>query len=105
MPAFAVAEGNQAPKWSERVTTLLQNAPDPVAVGAVLVEIIEPSGWRGSRAEAIRQRLPLLDQLTDALGPENADIVANWRSRVMLTIDRETRRELEEYKARNERFE
>jgi hypothetical protein len=105
LPAFAVAESNQAPKWSERVLTLLQNSPDPVAVGAVLVELVEPSGWSGSRAEAIRQRLPLLDQLADALGPENANVVASWRSRVMLTIDRETRRELEEHHARNERFE
>lgn len=105
LPAFAVAESGQTPKWSERVMTLLQNSPDPVAVGAELVELVEPSGWSGSRAEAIRQRLPLLDQLTDALGPENANAVASWRSRVMLTIDRETRRELEEHKARNERFE
>jgi hypothetical protein len=105
LPAFAVAESNQAPKWSERIMTLLQNSPDPVAVGTVLVELVEPSGWSGSRAEAIRQRLPLLDQLADALGPENADAVASWRSRAMLTIDRETRRELEEHQARNERFE
>lgn len=105
LPAFAVAESGQTPKWSERVMTLLQNSPDPVAVGAELAELIEPSGWSGSRAEAIRQRLPLLDQLTDALGLENANAVASWRSRVMLTIDRETRRELEEHKARNERFE
>ncbi|WP_088887635.1 hypothetical protein [Diaphorobacter nitroreducens] len=105
LPAFAVAESGQTPKWSERVMTLLQNSPDPVAVGAELVELVEPSGWSGSRAEAIRQRLPLLDQLTDALGPENANAVASWRSRVLLTIDRETRRELEAHKARNERFE
>lgn len=105
LPAFAVAETNQALRWSERVLTLLQNSPDPVAVGAVLVELVEPNEWSGSRAEAIRQRLPLLDQLADILGPENANAVASWRSRVMLTIDRETRRELEEYQARNERFE
>lgn len=105
LPAFAVVESNQAPKWSEGVMTLLENSPDPVAVGAVLVELVEPSGWSGSRAEAIRRRLPLLDQLADAIGPENANAVASWRSRVMVTIDRETRRELEEHKARNERFE
>lgn len=105
LPAFAVAESGQTPKWSERVITLLQNSPDPVAVAAELVELVEPSGWSGSRAEAIRQRLPLLDQLTDALGPENVNVVASWRSHLMLTIDRETRRELEEHKARSERFE
>lgn len=105
LPAFDVTESNQVPKWSERVMTLLQNSPDPVAVGAVLVELVEPSGWSGSRAEAIRKRLPLLDQLGDALGSENGDVVASWRSRVMLTIDREMRRELEEHQARNERFE
>jgi len=105
LPAFANLESNQAPMWSKGVITLLQNSPDPVAVGAVLVELVTPSGWSGSRAEAIRQRLPLLDQLAEALGPENANAVASWRSSVMLTIDRETRREFEQHQERSERFE
>lgn len=105
LPAFAVAESNQPPKWSDRVMALLQNAPDPVAIGAEILNLVQPSGWSGSRAEAIRQRLPLLDQLADALGPENANVVARWRSNVMLTIDREARMEREEHQANNERFE
>jgi hypothetical protein len=105
VPAFAPSDTSQAPRWSERVLSLLQNAPEPAKVAESLVELIEPMSWSGSRAEAIRGRLPLFDELAHALGPEHADRVAAWRSQVMLRLDREVRRELEEHRAHNERFE
>jgi len=105
VPAFAPGEPSEGPRWSERVLSLLQYAPEPAKVAGRLVELIEPMSWSGSHAEAIRQRLPLLDELAQALGPEHADEVAGWRSQVMLRLNREVRRELEEHRARNERFE
>jgi hypothetical protein len=105
VPAFAPTENQDRPVWSDRVLALLQNAPDPVNVANSLVGLIEPMSWSGSRAEAIRGRLPLLDQLADALGPEHADNVAAWKAKVMLTVEREARRDLEEHRTRNERFE
>jgi hypothetical protein len=105
IPAFAPGETSQIAQWSERVLCLLQHAPEPAKVAECLINLIEPMSWSGSRAEVIRQRLPLLDQLANALGPEHANSVAGWRSQVMLILDRESRRELDEYRARDERFE
>ena len=105
VPAFAPSENPERLLWSDRVLALLQNAPEPANVAESLVELIEPMSWSGSRAEAIRGRLPLLDQLAHALGPEHADRVAAWKAKVMLTVEREARRDLEEHRTRNERFE
>jgi len=87
------------------VKALLTNAPDAAAVAETLIDALIPSSWSGSRADAIRKRLPLLDQLSDILGPAHQDQVAAWRRRVMRVIDYEARRELEEDRARDERFE
>ncbi len=70
-----------------------------------LVELIEPMSWSGSRAEAIKQRLPLLHELSRLLGPEPAEQIEFWRSQLIKTMDREARRELEDHRARDERFE
>lgn len=105
LPAFASGEDGARLKWSENVLTLLKRAPKPINVAESLVELIEPMSWSGSRAEAIKQRLPLLDDLAHVLGPEHAAQVTLWRSQITKTIDREARRELEEHRARDERFE
>ncbi|MFZ2649451.1 MAG: hypothetical protein WA210_05030 [Burkholderiaceae bacterium] len=105
VPAFEPEDTSQGPRWSERVRSLLQHAPEPAKVAESLVALIVPTSWSGSRAEAIRKRVPLLDELAHALGPEHADRVASWRGQLMLTLDREARRELEEHRADNERFE
>ncbi|BBN52752.1 hypothetical protein TRE132_08770 [Pseudomonas chlororaphis subsp. aurantiaca] len=105
LPAFASGEDGARLKWSENVLTLLTRAPNPINVAESLVALIEPMSWSGSRAEAIKQRLPLLDDLAHALGSEHASQVTLWRSQITKTIDREARRELEEHRARDERFE
>lgn len=105
LPAFASGEDGARLKWSENVLTLLVRAPKPINVAESLVALIEPMSWSGSRAEAIKQRLPLLDDLAHVLGPEHAAQVTLWRSQITKTIDREARRELEEHRARDERFE
>lgn len=74
-------------------------------VAEALVELIEPIGWSGSRAEAIRTRLPLLDALADILGPEKTPDIERWKSSASQALEREVRRELDEYRVRNERFE
>jgi hypothetical protein len=105
LPAFESGTDEAGLRWSEKVLTLLKRAPQPIDVARSLVDLIEPMSWSGSRAEAIKQRLPLLDGLARLLGPEHAEQIALWRSRITKTIDREARRELEEHRARDERFE
>ncbi len=105
LPAFEPHADDSELAWSTRVNALLTNAPDAAAVAETLIDVLIPSSWGGSRADAIRKRLPLLDQLSDILGPPHLEQVATWRRHVMRVIDHETRRELEEHRARNERFE
>jgi len=105
LPPFESQADNGELAWSTRVKALLTNAPDAAAVAETLIDALIPSSWSGSRADAIRKRLPLLDQLSDILGPAHQDQVAAWRRRVMRVIDYEARRELEEDRARDERFE
>lgn len=105
LPAFESEANGAGLKWSEKVVRLLDSAPNPIDVAKSLVELIEPMSWSGSRSEAIKERLPLLDDLERLLGIEYIEQVALWRSQITRTIDREARRELEEYRARDERFE
>jgi hypothetical protein len=105
LPAFAPGADESGPRWSEAVLILLERAPRPIDVAASLVDLIRPMSWNGSRAEAIKQRLPLLDELASMLGPEHAGQIAAWRSQITKAMEREARRELEEHRANNERFE
>ena len=79
VPAIDLVEGGSKWKWSPQVVALLENTPSPCDVASVLVKRIPPSVWNGSEAEAIRERLPLVDQLADILGAAYSDKVAEWR--------------------------
>jgi hypothetical protein len=106
-PLVAAFEAPEAsnPRWSENALALLRRAPAPIEIARRLVELIEPMSWAGSRAEAIRQRLPLFDELVSALGPQHADQISTWKEQLALQMERESRRELEEHRSQNERFE
>lgn len=105
VPAFAPHESEAELQWSSLAQALLRNAPDPVRVAEALVYVLVPTSWSGSRSEAIRRRLPLLDQLSDLLGPEHEGEVVEWRRKVTDLIEREAHHERAEHQSRNERFE
>lgn len=105
VPAYdSRAEG--APlEWSGLVKALIANAPNPATVAEAVVYVLIPTSWSGSRAEIIRQRLPLLDELEQLVGPGYEVEIAQWRRNVTEVMEREARRELDEHRLRNERFE
>ncbi|MGN6151756.1 MAG: LexA family protein [Lysobacteraceae bacterium] len=105
VPAFSSVESGSELQWSPLVQTLLRNAPDPVRVAATLIDTLAPTTWSGSRSEIIRQRLPLLDKLSDMLGSEHESQVIEWRRQVTDLMEREARHERAEQQSRNERFE
>lgn len=105
IPAFSSGESEGELQWSPLVQTLLRNAPDPVGVAATLIDTLAPTSWSGSRSEIIRQRLPLLDKLSDLLGPKHESQVVEWRRQVTDLMEREARHERAEQQSRNERFE
>lgn len=79
VPAIAVGGEGRKWQWSPQVVALLENTPSPCDVAGVLVKRIPPSAWNGSEAEAIRERLPLVDQLEDIMDAVYSDKVAEWR--------------------------
>lgn len=79
VPAIAVGGEGRKWQWSPQVVALLENTPSPCDVAGVLVKRIPPSVWSGSVAEAIRERLPLVDQLEDIMDAAYSDKVAEWR--------------------------
>ncbi|MGV8564671.1 LexA family protein [Pseudomonas aeruginosa] len=105
LPAFEPGTGETGLQWSKGVLALITQAPQPLEVARSLVGLIEPMSWSGSRAEAIKQRLPLLDELARMLGAAHAEQVAIWRSQITKTMERELRRELEDHRINSERFE
>ena len=105
LPAFESGADEADLRWSSEVIALLTETPRPIDVAASLVNLIEPMSWMGSRSEAIKRRLPLLDSLAKLIGPEHDVQIASWKKEIMKTIDRELRRELEEHRVRDERFE
>lgn len=105
LPAFTSGENESELRWSENALILLERAPVAIDIAKVLIDVIEPTSWMGSRAEAIKQRLPLLDDLARVLGPAHSEQVSLWRGKLVRTIEREARRELDEHRAQDERFE
>lgn len=105
VPAFAPHQPDSELQWSPLAQALLRNAPDPVRVAESLVDVLPPTNWSGPRSEVIRQRLPLLNQLSDLLGPEHEGQIVEWRREVTDLMEREASRERAEQQSRNERFE
>lgn len=66
-------------QWSSQVVSFLAQAPNPSDVAGVLVKRLCPVAWSVSEAEALRQRLPLLDQLESMLDVAYSDKVEEWR--------------------------
>ena len=102
VPAF---NEEQDLKWSETAQILLRSAPNPIQVAGALVERIEPMSWSGSRAEAISSRMPLIDELSMFLPADASENVSQWRKHYQQVMERERRRELEDHRRDNERFE
>lgn len=105
VPAYETRAEGAPLEWSDLVKTLIANAPNPAAVAGVIVDALIPTSWSGSRAEIIRQRLPLLDDLKTLVGPAHEAEITKWRRHTTEVMEREARRELEEHRSRNERFE
>ncbi len=106
IPAFITdVNGDEPMSWSQQALSLIKNAPNPVKVVDVLVDRIAPSSWSGSRAEIMTSRLPLFDQLASLLSGEGLEKLAECKEIFQRMIARERKRESEDDRSRNERFE
>jgi hypothetical protein len=91
-------------QWRPIAKRLLDSAPDPRLVLNEIVSRLRPSGWSGSLATKLEGRLKLLNTLP-ANAPELAEPFAAAKRRLQLQIHEERRREQDEDRSRNNRFE
>lgn len=91
--------------WSEKAISLVQAAPSPWSVAEVLLDRIYPRSWMGSRARILQARLNLFEEILRLLPSADEQRLEDKRAYFLKVIDRERRRESEEDRQQNERFE
>jgi hypothetical protein len=84
---------------------VLEAAPDPAAVIECFFEQLVPMSWSGSRAGIIEGRLTILETLRNHPAPEVDETVTRLSPEIRMRIDRARRREREEDRERDQRFE
>lgn len=92
-------------EWLPIAEQLLNRAPDPVPVFKEISSRLRPRSWSGSLASKYDSRLQLLDKL--AIGTQAAVVAAfnEYRAELVRTIAKQRQSELNEDRARSERFE
>ena len=96
---------NEPHEWTPLAGKLLQRAPDPRLVLNEIVQRLHPMSWSGSLATKLEGRLRLLNKLPGSDAPHLAATMTQARVKLQKHIDAELRREQEEDRAQNNRFE
>lgn len=92
-------------RLSEIAKETFKAAPDKREVLKAYISRLMPMSWSGSRAEKLRQRLGILDDLAALVSGEDAQIVDSERTRMMKIVKEMKEREDAEERTRNETFE
>ncbi len=90
---------------SEIAEEVFKAAPDKREVLKAYINRLMPMSWSGSRAEKLRQRLGILDDLASLVSGKDAQIVDTERTRMMKIVSDMKEREEAEERTRNETFE
>ena len=103
--AYRQGENENQLEWTPLSLTIIDNAPDAVAVLNKFKRAFRPMSWSGSRADIMQKRLSLLSSLKSHKNPE----VSEWACNEERLFEEEIRseRQLEEKynRSRDERFE
>lgn len=102
---YSSEQGSTERGWSKLALHLLERAPERIEVLKRFIQQFEPSGWTGSRAATIEANAKLLDNLGFLNDAPLQEFIAAEKARIMAFIKDEKRRELEEDREENERFE
>jgi hypothetical protein len=102
---FRAPQDGEPQEWTPITSKLLRKAPDPTRVLNEIIYRLHPSSWSGSLANKLERRLELLSKLPDADGPSLAGPIADAKVKLQAYIDAERRREQEEDRLHNNRFE
>lgn len=99
VPVIEEEEVGSIWQWSPLAVALLNNAPNPCEVAEALVKRIRPDSWPRGVSDLVKERLPLLDRLSEMLGPECADKMEGWRKELRHVMDDERQWEAQEARA------
>jgi hypothetical protein len=103
--AYQPCEQDDMFEWTQLSLTIIDNAPDVIAVLNKLKSTIRPMSYRGSRSETMHKRLRLLSSLKSHKNP----LVAEWACNAERDFEEEIRsvrtKEQESHRSRDERFE
>ncbi len=92
-------------QWTPLAGKLLEKAPNACLVLNEIVPRFYPSGWSGSLATKLEERLKLLDSIPSGDAPALAAAIVKAKGDLQATIDAQRVRETEENRARSNRFE
>ncbi len=101
---FKRPEEGKLEEWTPVFAKLLENAPDSSLVFDAMVKRLYPGGWSGSLATKLEGRLNLLNSL-QVEDPTLATALVKAKLELQASVEAERRRELEEDRAENTRFE
>jgi len=90
---------------SEIAIEVFKAAPDKRKVIKTYTSRLLPMSWSGSRAEKLRKRLGILDDIASMVGEEEAQIVAHERARMMTIVTEMKEQEEAQERVANETFE
>lgn len=91
--------------WNPVVLRILREAPQPIDIFSVILSRVRPSGWSGSLATILSNRLPLIELLQDDADPAVASAAKKAAAALGVEIDNIRKREAERDRDRDERFE
>jgi len=102
---FTKADASEEWRWKSTARSLLERAPDSIAVMKRYIKQLEPRTWTGSRAATWRANLILLDHFDANGNAKLKNFVAEERGRLILHVAQVQVQEDAEERRGNERFE
>jgi hypothetical protein len=105
MTLFRRANDKEPHAWTDLPRKLLERAPEPRVILNEIVYRLRPMSWSGSLASKLETRLKLLEELPVGNSPDLKAALDNANDALRKQIDEQRRRETDEDKARNSRFE
>jgi len=103
--AYRHGECDNQLEWEPLALTIIDNAPDVIAVLSIFKRKFRPSSWSGSRADIMEKRLILFAQLKTHQNPLVVEWACNEEAIFEEEISSERKWEQERSRSRDERFE
>lgn len=99
------SEGGKVVSLSELAKQIFSRSTDKRAVLKIYLDDFVPTSWSGSRAEIIRRRLPLIDELNPEKNNFLSEVIAQEKTEFEKIIASEEEQEAKRERERTNRFE